>query len=811
MKNNIVYLLSGIPGSGKDTFLRENELMPFSISADELRKLLVSPTLGDNGEFVNNNEMNDYVFRKYIELIENRVRDSGFLIINDTNIIARNIKTIEDIVKKYNGEICLVDFELKPLSYYIEINEKRSSYDFVPESKITEIYNIKKNNDLSGKFRVISKNEFLKEIKKTPEELCVNADQYKNIHFIGDVQGCAKSMLEFIQGKTNNSTDLYVFLGDYIDRGKENAIVLSFIEKMKDRNNFIFLRGNHDENIIKYVLANDNDYSGMSKIFVEQTLPEIIKKGFDKERLKNIYSSFEDYLLLKYGDKILFANHAGIGNLPKYPLLMSKSLTMYGNGAFNMDVDKSFADKEAALNIVQIHGHRNEHNKPIINSNSINLEGGVEYGEHLRIATVSKNKNKVVFTPHYIENKNYIRGMLKMNEEELVFNKEAMLEYQIGYNELTVKELVDKLRKHPMIQESVDEINPHISSFNFSRMAFYDSKNGHFDDELVSHARGLFINTSTNNIIARGFEKFFNLNEKEETKIENLGKTYNFPITLYEKENGFFGLIGYDEESDELIFTSKSRATGDFVNYFKNIAEKTLSFSELNKMKRYAQKYNVNYIFEVIDMENDPHIVNYTESKIVLLDIVKRGLRFQNTTYESLVDFAGSFKDLECKKRVLRFQNENLLVNFIKSMKKTNKFKHEGFVVEDCDGKRFKLKTPYYDAWKLLRTECDGYLRRERKMKSQIEKTTRKSVKNGLIEEMEKLPLRYDKRIKSKLSNIGIQDEELHNNIIRYFSDFILKNKSHDFSNKDFYSVKKKYEDTEKNNKKEVSKRKLKI
>ena len=77
-----------------------------------------------------------------------------------------------------------------------------------------------------------------------------------------------------------------------------------------------------------------------------------------------------------------------------------------------------------------------------------------------------------------------------------------------------------------------------VSSFNFSREAFYKK---HWD-EISTKARGLFINTKTNKIVARSYDKFFAVDERNETRISNLQNTLKFPMTAYLKENGFLGM-----------------------------------------------------------------------------------------------------------------------------------------------------------------------------------------------------------------------------------------------------------------------------
>lgn len=91
-----------------------------------------------------------------------------------------------------------------------------------------------------------------------------------------------------------------------------------------------------------------------------------------------------------------------------------------------------------------------------------------------------------------------------------------------------------------------------VYACNFSRDAF---KNQRWD-EYSSKARGLFLD-GNGNVVARGFEKFFNLGENEQTTRENIDKRLKFPVRVERKENGFLGVAahsaddGHRDESDE--------------------------------------------------------------------------------------------------------------------------------------------------------------------------------------------------------------------------------------------------------------------
>lgn len=123
-----------------------------------------------------------------------------------------------------------------------------------------------------------------------------------------------------------------------------------------------------------------------------------------------------------------------------------------------------------------------------------------------------------------------------------------------------IKQLVERFRQSPLIKETCYE---NISAFNFTRKAF----NRADWNDLTTRARGMFINTEKNRIICRGYDKFFQVDERPETKKEHLrtqrfqtrtakalivgrdngscGKNENYTISK-EKNN-----VRYDQECPE--------------------------------------------------------------------------------------------------------------------------------------------------------------------------------------------------------------------------------------------------------------------
>lgn len=265
-----------------------------------------------------------------------------------------------------------------------------------------------------------------------------------------------------------------------------------------------------------------------------------------------------------------------------------------------------------------------------------------------------------------------------------------------------VNELVQRLRASPYIREKRFE---DISSFNFTRDAFYT---GHWDD-LTTKARGLFINTRTDRIVARGYDKFFNIDENPQSTMEALKKQAVYPIEVYKKENGYLGLISWNREKNELIFATKSMLESSYVENLRSIFYN--SGIDVDAVKTYLRRHGVTMIVEVIDPVFDPHIIEYSHAKLVLLDIVLNQIKPAYLMYPLLL-YHGQHFHMDCKRHVKTIVDWEEVEQLKWLCEHPAYFDDEGrpfegYVFRDGAGHMFKMKTAYYLKWKKYRWQAD--------------------------------------------------------------------------------------------------------
>lgn len=178
-------------------------------------------------------------------------------------------------------------------------------------------------------------------------------------------------------------------------------------------------------------------------------------------------------------------------------------------------------------NFFQIFGHRNMRQTPLTADGRVfNLEGQVERGGHLRCFQVSHDGIRPV------EIKN---DVFRSPEEEK--DREALCGSPIA-------DVLVSLRHNRYI---VEKKFGNLSSFNYTDEAFHG---GVWNSQTVK-ARGLYLDTAKGKVAARAYDKFFNIGECAQTNMGSLQEKLRFPVSVYVKENGFLGIVSYNEYEDE--------------------------------------------------------------------------------------------------------------------------------------------------------------------------------------------------------------------------------------------------------------------
>lgn len=84
---------------------------------------------------------------------------------------------------------------------------------------------------------------------------CIKIKNYKSVMFVGDIHGDFDSLCKIIDNINKANYDTVIFLGDYIDRGKDSELCLFTLFNLALNNpkRFIVLAGNHESESCLYI------------------------------------------------------------------------------------------------------------------------------------------------------------------------------------------------------------------------------------------------------------------------------------------------------------------------------------------------------------------------------------------------------------------------------------------------------------------------------------------------------------------------------------------------------------------------------
>lgn len=673
----VLLLLRGSAGCGKSTWIEQNGLKNYTLSADDIRMLCSSPVLTVSGKEAINQNNDTVVWSTLFKLLELRMQNGEFTVIDATNSKTSEMNRYKELCSAYKYRMYCVDFTDIPIEVTKERNRMRPEVKQVPDEAIDKMYSRFQTQKIPSGITVIKPDELDRIWMRK-----IDLSAYKKVHHIGDIHGCYTALREYFDSNGGLKDDeFYIFCGDFIDRGLENAEVVQFLLSIYEKSNVCLLEGNHERWL--WIWANDG--ISKSKEFELVTSTQLDNAKISKKDVRQLYRKIGQCAYYEFGGNTYIVTHAGLSTIPENITTVATAQMIKGVGNYNdfEAVAESFV-KNTAQNCYQIHGHRNTKHLPVqVNDRVFNLEGQVEFGGCLRCVQALPDGTHQIFE---------IQNTVFKEPEEIA-------PVTTGGGEQSVGDVIITLRQNRYVQEKK---YGNISSFNFTKTAFYDK----VWDEQTTKARGLYINIPKQKVVARAYDKFFNVNERPETKLDMLQYKLAFPAVAYVKENGFLGIVSYNEEDESLFVTTKSCPDGDYAGWFNDMLHERISEPTLEAMKQYIKEHNVSFVFECVDMKNAPHIIEYDSNRLYLLDIIYNEMSYRKYSFEQLCAVADQFGLLRKEKAYVLESWQEFFDWYYEVTGEDYKYngRHiEGFVVEGANGYMVKLKLCYYNFWKFMR------------------------------------------------------------------------------------------------------------
>ena len=703
-------LLRGAQASGKSTWVVENNLEPYTLSADKIRLNIANPILNEDGSIEISQKYNKLTWELLYKYLEMRMENGDFTIIDATHSDIKLMNKYRDLANTYKYTIYYLEFDT-PLEECLKRNRERVGYKYVPEKVIERTWEAIKNKEKLP--------SVLKKINSIDEIInfyTADVNEYKKVIIIGDIHSCAEPLKEVL--KDFSEENLYIFVGDYFDRGIQAVETFKIMLDLLEKPNVVLIEGNHENNSIKKFINDEEKYT---KSFDETTLQPLLKEfelDYIKAGLKKIYKRLRQCFAFEFRGKKFLCTHGGLPLVPKLALVSAREM-IKGVGKYETEIGEIYSEnykKGLCQDFIQVHGHRG------INDGEYSycLEGRVEFGGELKVLTIDNDGN---IEKYGIKNDVYNRGlklpMSGVTEKAEKFN--------------TANELINEMIGHKFI--TVKECDYNLISLNFNREAFNKKK----WNDLTIKARGLFVDKDSGEVKIRSYNKFFNYGERH-VNLGYLHKYATYPIRVFKKYNGFLGLASVI--NGDVVLTSKSVTSGKYKDIFQNIWNKVEDeVKEL--LKKTMIENNCTVVFEVVSPEYDPHIIKYDKEHLYLLDFIENkldldphniDLEFSENLMKK-VEFSSNL--LTKKEELTRLANYDELYNFLHE-KTMSLEKFEGYVLCDNSGLMFKFKLPYYMLWKGRRTWLERYrtalLKGKRIEIRDIEKDENRHFKKFLLE-----------------------------------------------------------------------------
>lgn len=696
-------LLRGAQGTGKSTLIKDYR--PLVVSFDDFREIYSThvPTLDGDASLVLSSSAQKKVVRAAFEATEERMRLGATVIIDNMNLRERDQKDWVGLAKKYGYEILLIDVQGDVCDEELLERNRGRGHKRVPEDVLLDCAAAGREHNIHPAIREIDRRQLREEIEGHTE--WKDFSDYEQVVIIGDVQSCGDALNQAVVdpalGDLGNESTAWIFIGDLFDRGPDAGQVFELVHGAGD--NVVFIEGNHETNMRQIITgtAGKGQFKD-ARISREQ----IHAAGYTDADILALLDRTRPLIRFSFGGKHFFACHGGVDGvtagagrelhlLPDYFFIngVSDRAETYKRRTTWSHVGENLASDNPANEVIQLHGHRNggfdDDRLPADAVEGVyNLEGGVEHGAELRFVTIDRLGEVTVHgycDRHVVIDRGLQVPMARPDSKHISED----IRVNLGRNVLkgVTYTISEELAAHPDIRTK--DIGNGITSYNFTRDAFYKGR----WDQLSTSARGLFMRGEK--VVARGSNKFFNLNESCGYTTEQVLTQFEYPVLVRPKINGFLLIIA--SVDGELVYYTKSGPT-DYAKAGQEEFEKQFDAEQRRVLERILHHHDVSLTCEAV-LTNDPHIVA-DDTGIYVLDAIVNDAQFRLAepgVISEVTDLLGL--DAEVGSLLAHDRAE---LDF--ELKRSENSPTEGAVFTDAAGRWTKVKSNRYSYLKSLRT-----------------------------------------------------------------------------------------------------------
>ena len=151
---------------------------------------------------------------------------------------------------------------------------------------------------------------------------------------IGDIHGGLKAVQQIMELAKVTTNDTLIFLGDYVDGWSQSPQVLDYLLDLNNKQNCVFIKGNHDELLLKWLRFGDENidqtmwfkHGGQATVTAYKLVSKQNKQNHIDflEKLQNYYLDDKNRLFVHAG----FTNINGV-KFEFYPKLFYWERTLW--------------------------------------------------------------------------------------------------------------------------------------------------------------------------------------------------------------------------------------------------------------------------------------------------------------------------------------------------------------------------------------------------------------------------------------------------------------------------------------------------
>lgn len=677
LQSGYLYILSGLPGSGKSSFTQS---LPANVvlSTDKLRESILGyRTMGSLQWHLQSG--NVAVFSALRTMLQARLTEKLTTVLDAMNLTEADRAEFVKMAKEAGVPVEVLIFD-RPLEVCLERNRSRAAR--LEDRRIGELA-LTFQRTSAHPYRLVPDGAVARVV---PRSLPGTA-----IDVVGDIHGLFDDLLELLGAlgyQIENGVPVHpqgrklLFLGDTVDRGPQSIEVLQFVARAVKAGHFMVI-GNHEHKLVKFWRSyRQGQPEARSSSAAETAVKFLMLADKEREALFDFLISLPGYYTLEAGGKKLAFVHANLTHFAPESILHSEC--MYGSEELpawvHTDSDAIYADHFAK----GYHDHwliRGHIADTSIQQCVFSLERDQAYAGHLAALRLDDFLAKCEsMVPRAAFEQSLVLKKCEFNFDE--HSKRFAL--QKGMRKL----VEEKLATAALEKESG------LQLFKYSKSVFYEAK---WDaSPWLKKARGLVLDLA-GNVVVNPFDKVFNYGE------QNAGVDIldDQEVIEVEKLNGFLGCISKHPYKHDLLCTTTGSFDSDFVGYIKSF----IDGKQRGRFLKFFSKNAMTLMFEVIH-QDDPHIIPYDAKDHGLWLIGARGLapEAEPVTEEELDRIAAELE-------VGRPSWAKTTFGALKQKVVTSKL--EGYMVRDAKTQDtlLKFKTPYYLVTKFLGRLSDPKIR----------------------------------------------------------------------------------------------------